>query len=349
MNHLRISELSSRFFLAPLNTGYANDGAPTDRLFQFHQTRAGHKIGVAYVGNVAVDKSFQTNDGTAVICGEQLDLWRRLAQTIDERGSIPAIQLACRYSPEKSKKGWVCSERGQFIERMSKFVSELPALQIIQICQEFVAAAEIANEAGFRVIQIHAAHGYLLSLLLNRILNKRIDAFGDGCYALKLIADGINERRLNCTLDVRISIVDGLEDRASEIQYRSKQIAELEGIGFNMVSLSAGMYDVDRRMIYPGISEGASPLLDVARDLAIEYSDILWNVSGRLGAILGLADIEPPNLTFSLGRPLIADPLFIEKSLTNRENEIVQCSLSGKCHYFSRGKLHIECGENESV
>lgn len=349
MSLLKSSGIASRFFLAPINTGYAQNGIPTSHLIDFHRERAGIDIGVAYVGNVAVDKSFQTNKGTAVMSDDYADVWQNLAKTIEHQGSVPAIQLACRYSPVQSSPSWVCKDSNQLIESTANFIKELPSADIMEVCEQFIRAAEHAANAGFKIIQVHAAHGYLLALLLNRLLNKRDDDFSDGCFALRLIADGIIHRVSDCILDVRVSIFDGLEDRAAEINYRSSQIAQLTSTGYRIVSLSAGMYDVDRRLIYPGEAEGIRPYLMAAIKFANDYPETIWNVAGRLGSLRDLVQKDPQNLTFSVGRPLIADPKFVEKSLSERENEITHCALTGKCHYFSRGKPHIECGVNKAV
>jgi len=108
MSNFKISDLPSRFFLAPINTGYSDNGVPTSQMLAFHKRRTGHKIGVAYVGNVAIASDYKTNDGTAVITKEHLRVWHDLARCIREGGSIPAIQLACRLAPRRSSQKWVC-------------------------------------------------------------------------------------------------------------------------------------------------------------------------------------------------------------------------------------------------
>ncbi len=341
--------LPTRFFLAPINTGFSENGVPTSRLFQFHKERAGHGIGVAYVGNVAISSDCKTNDGTAIIESSHLSVWKELSQCIQAQGSIPAIQLACRAAPLKSRKNWITSDRAEYIQATSSFIKSLSSEQIRATCEDFVRAAVLADQAGFRVVQIHAAHGYLLSLLLNRKLNTRSDSFGDGTYALALIAEGIAKQAPGIKLDVRISLFDGLEDSGIELSYRRSQIEHIVRLGYWMLSLSAGLYDVDRRPIYPSGPHGFPPYLEHAISLGSKFPSVLWNVAGRLVALSRLDAEVRGNVSFSIGRPLIADPCFVEKSLAGKDDEIVACVLSGRCHYFSRGKPHIECGVNRNV
>ena len=341
--------IASRFFLAPINTGLAYLGTPTDHFVRFHKERSGHKIGVAYIGNVAVAEQYRTNDGTAVLRRDNLDVWSGLARIISNQGSVPGIQLACKVAPAESQRSWKCLDRQEFIRRTSLFLSEISRERILQTCEQFVVAAALASEAGFRVAQIHAAHGYLLALLLNRVINKRSDEFGDGLHALARISNGIASKASGLTLDVRISILDGLEEADEERRYRAGQMRRLADIGYRIISLSAGMYDVDRRMIYPGRAQGQRVYVPDALAMAVSCPATLWNVAGNLGPIADLETQEPNNLTFAIGRPLIADPEFVEKSLSHRHEEIVRCVFSGHCHYFSRGRTQIECGVNPGV
>ncbi|WP_217275743.1 hypothetical protein, partial [Niallia circulans] len=80
----------------------------------------------------------------------------------------------------------------------------------------------------------------------------------------------------------------------------------------------------------------------------IEYAvlnpNILWNYAGNIWSIEGLSLEElPNNLSFSLGRSLIADPLFVEKSINNKINLINRCEYKNKCHYYSLNLSHIGC------
>lgn len=339
--------LPSRFFLAPINTGYAEYGIPTRKLIEFHEHRSGNMIGVTYVGNVAVEKDCRTNDGTAVISEETTADWTNLASLIADRGSVPAMQLACKIAPIASDRRWVCPNPEEKIETYRRFISELSTEQIYETCNSFIRAASLAAAAKFKVVQIHAAHGYLLALLLNRLINTRHDDFFDGTFALKYISQQIVASNPDLKLDVRVSLFDGVEDSENEFEYRMRQIENLTG-SYWMLSLSAGTYDFRRELIYPSKLQ-ERPYLDYAVDLATKFPDSLWNVAGRLAPIAKLDQEVRGNVTFSIGRPLIADPQFVVKSLTGRTDEIVECAFCCRCHYFTRGTQHIECGVNPNV
>ena len=339
----------SRFFLAPINTGYARDGVPTPDLFRFHEARAGHLIGASYVGNVAVNPEYRSNSGTLVLQRSDSELWERLVSAIADRGSVPAVQLACRYSPAASDTKWKSPDIQRYAARTRDFIAGVTAAELSTIEGMFVQSAVIASEVGFRIVQIHAAHGYFLGLLLNRLLNAGPVGFvHDGVGALQRIADGIRRVVPDLLLDIRVSLFDGLEPLKTEMTYRGAQLAAIASLGFDIISLSAGMYDVDRNAIYPGRHHALNTYLDTASDHAVRHPDVVWNVAGNIRAIEGCGE-SPSNLTFGIGRPLIADPEFVSKSLSGRADDIQHCRYSGACHYFSRGRPHIECAVNNDV
>ena len=80
---------------------------------------------------------------------------------------------------------------------------------------------------GFKVIQIHAAHGYLISLLLSKSFNYRSDKYGEYTYVLRRIIEGIRKREPELIVDVRISLIEGIAEYSEEIIYK-KEIIKLK-------------------------------------------------------------------------------------------------------------------------
>ncbi len=339
--------IPSHYFLAPINTGFARDGAPDERLLEFHRARSGNLIGASYVGNVAVNEDVRTNSGTLVMHAGSHSSWMRLSTAIEENGSVPAVQLACRRSPIKTQQRWKHSNVPALKQAFRGFLRTLPRESILETCRQFVDASQAAAQSGFRIVQIHAAHGYFLSLLLSRELNPRTDEFAfDAMTAFKYILSRVRDVEPEVVLDVRVSLFDGLEQAEEERSYRRDQIRALAEIGFDMVSLSAGLYDVDRNLIYPGRKQPRETYLPLALSLAQELPGTTWNVAGNVRNVMtGF----PKNLTLGIGRPLIADPQFVVKTLSGRLDEVTECGYHGHCHYFTRGGDHIQCAVNEDV
>jgi len=117
----------------------------------------------------------------------------------------------------------------------------------------------------------------------------------------------------------------------------------------DILSLSDGFYDINKFSIYPRLEDGLGCHVDFAATYAIKFRAKLWNVAGNVWDVASLAPRLPPNLSLSIGRSLIADPAFVEKSVRLTDLPINACVRAGHCHYYTRGRPHIECKVNARV
>jgi 2,4-dienoyl-CoA reductase-like NADH-dependent reductase (Old Yellow Enzyme family) len=126
-------------------------------------------------------------------------------------------------------------------------------------------------------------------------------------------------------------------------------IAELAAkSGVDILDLSAGVYTVDRRRIYPGSIGLPMPYLPSGLQFALRHQHFVVTVSGNLTDTRGVADI-PGNVLLGVARALIADPDFANKSSRGDHDAIHRCARTNRCHYFSRRRPSLECGVNRSV
>ena len=124
---------------------------------------------------------------------EQLDAWSRITAFLHERGAVAGIQLAHAGRKASTHRGWdpaatgtVSAEDGGWptVGPSALAFDEyavpraLSAPEIADVVAEFVAAAHRSVEAGFDLVEIHAAHGYLLHQFLSPLSNLRTDAYG---------------------------------------------------------------------------------------------------------------------------------------------------------------------------
>jgi len=115
---------------------------------------------------------------------------------------------------------------------------------IQEVVQAFAAAARRACEAGFRVIEIHAAHGYLIHEFLSPLSNQRTDAyggsFGNRTRVLREVVGAV--RRVwpeRAPLFVRISATDWV-DGGWDIQQSVEFARQLKGLGVDLIDCSSG-------------------------------------------------------------------------------------------------------------
>jgi len=94
--------ISTPFFFAPINTGLAIDGCPTEKLISFHEKKSNVYTGLNYVGNIAISRDYTTNENTLYIT-KKMEAYESLASHIRNKGSLPAAQIAAykaNYTPQ---------------------------------------------------------------------------------------------------------------------------------------------------------------------------------------------------------------------------------------------------------
>lgn len=328
--------LPGKLMLAPINTGLFREGHLTPAFFSFHTERAGNGIGVCCVGNVAVSPELVTNEGTAYFSEENLEEWRALTAQITARGSVPAVQLGCRCSSIPPMRDWVNPCPEEYIEAAAEEISGFSPDRLRRIGDLFAEAAGQAWACGFRMIQIHAAHGYLLSLLTSETFNRRQDEYR--CRDFKLLKDivyAVRGKTPGAAVEVRISLLEGLRRAGEELEEKAALLRCLTELPVDLVGVSNGIYNLDKRLIYPPAEWGEEKYLRLGQYLADRFPGQRWSVVGNLRSLPLLRAGDRENLLFAFGRQLIRDPRFIRKYREGRAGEIGRCSGCGNCHYYS--------------
>ena len=339
----------SRLFLAPVNTGYAESGRTSKLLVDFHKDRSGPAVGINMIGNVAVSADGASNEGTLLLESDAAaqDL-RFLAETISALGSTPGIQLAFSPPGLMPTRNWVARDPKGEQERLRSLISSIPNARVANILEMFLRSIAHGARAGFKVLQIHAAHGYFLSLLTNPIVNLRTGEYSaDSRWFEDFIARALNVAG-DAILSVRFSLFSGLlADQRPEVEFISQLSARCAKLGVPLLDYSAGFYSVDKRLIYPGLERGPMPYLDLLRPIA-KLVDCIVSLGGNICDTRNIPDLEG-NMAVSVGRALIADPDFAAKSRLRAYGSIQACTRRARCHYFSRGRRGLQCGVNTAL
>ena len=336
---IRNKIIPSRFFLASINTGFTKNGAPTEKLLDFHTLRSGNRIGISFVGNVAIGPNYRSNNSTAYF-GRNLSPWKVLSAIIRDNGSVPGIQLGCCASKIPPIKDFINKKPENYIEDASNEFNSYSTIFLQNIINSYIEAASISSECGFKVIQINAAHGYLLSLSLSKHFNKRMDQFGqDRTFFLKSIIYGIKCQIPDIVLDVRISLLEGIEFREKEIEYKTDILKTLccNENEIDILSISAGIYNINKNLIYPSKADGVAPYINLVLPFTDKYPQIIWNIAGNIYDLEFLRGMAKDNLTYSIGRSLIADYKMVDKYAKGELDDINKCHWCDNCHYYSNG------------
>lgn len=328
------------FDLAPINTGFAPNGIYDERIFYFHERRSGNFITNSYVGNIATSKSSVTNSSTAFFCNENISKLTKLARLISDHGSVPAIQIGSRISALAPQKEWI-GNSSKHIEFSSNELTQLSTCEIQKEIDLLISIAIQLADCGFIVVQLHAAHGYFLSRLFNRVVNKRLDKFAFGRF--EWISDALAKFKQfapQSLLELRLNIKDGVEKSNIELPYKKSLVRAIVNIGFVRLSLSNGFYDIDKNFIYPSEKSFAMGSFSFASDMATEFQHCTISVAGNILSCITQRTNIPENLAIALGRPLIANPLAVVGFWNNLPPI---CNFCGDCHYFSKGRSSLTC------
>jgi 2,4-dienoyl-CoA reductase-like NADH-dependent reductase (Old Yellow Enzyme family) len=257
---IRELTLPNRIVVSPMCEYSSSDGFAND----WHLVHLGSRA-VGGAGLILTEAAAVTPEGR--ISPKDLGIWRddhieflaRITRFIHSQGSVAAIQLAhagrkaSTYRPwdgdgavpEKSG-GWtyvVAPSAIPFADNYAMPQALTPA-GIQAVVRAFVEAAGRALEAGFRLIEIHAAHGYLISEFLSPLANHRTDEYG-GVFEnrIRLLLEVVSAIRQSCPertpLFVRISATDWVEggwtlDDSVELAKR------LKTSGVDLVDCSSG-------------------------------------------------------------------------------------------------------------
>ncbi len=333
--------MSSKYFLAPINTGFTSKSRPTTQLINFHRNRSGRGIGISYLGNVAVGRRYLTNSRTLVL-EKPANCFHKIANAITREGSIPGIQLACNPPDAVMQRDWVNLTPQKYLRFVRQRIISYSPSYLKRLTSMFVASSIAAYKCGFQVIQIHAAHGYMLSQFLSKHTNLREDAYGySDCYLIREILTQVRRVLPKVILDIRINLYDGIGTRSCEIKEKIPLIRNIVKLDADIISFSKGFYNLDKSLIYPQ-SSCERDIQQVA-DYAAKYPRRVWNIAGNVFSLNWNTTKYPPNLTFSFGRPLISNPYYIQHRLLGRKTYASRCLKCKDCHYYSFKRSHIIC------
>ncbi len=227
---IRTVEVRNRLWVAPMCQYSAQDGMPNDwhhvHLAQFASGGAGLAMAEA---TAVVPEGRITPEDTGIWNDEQRDAWRPIVTAIHDRGAVAAIQLAhagrkaSTYSPFAAERGTVPEAEGGWQALAPSAVAfdgyarpdELERAEIDTLVTAFADGARRSLEAGFDVLEIHAAHGYLLHEFLSPLSNRRTDEYGGSlenrARLLLRIVEAVRAAAPDAPLFVRFSATDWAE------------------------------------------------------------------------------------------------------------------------------------------
>jgi len=261
---IRSVSLHNRVVLSPLCMYVARDGVANAFHFSHLTAFARGRVGLVFTEATAVSPEGRISHGCCGLWNDaQVDAYRPIAEAISSLGSVPAIQIAHAGRKGSAREPW----RGGIPLDASDAANGQPSWEVIgpsaaavgpdwptpsamtepdveSMVQKFAAAANRALRAGFKVLEVHAAHGYLIHSFLSPQANNRNDRYGGDLagrmrFALEVASAVRAAWPEELPLFFRISAVDGRADGWT-IEDSVVLARELKARGVDVVDCSAG-------------------------------------------------------------------------------------------------------------
>ena len=336
---LRGVELPNRISMAPMCQYSSVDGFPGDWHLRHYAERAVGGTGLIVVEATAVLPEGRITPGDLGIWDdEHAEALGKIARVIKAAGAVAGIQIA--HAGRKAstarpweggawlprdKGGWATAAPSALAFESYAAPQALDEAGITAVVAAFASAARRAVAAGFEVVELHSAHGYLLHQFLSPLSNARSDRFGgnlEGRMRLPLEVASAIRGALPETMPmlVRISATDwmvGGWDIEGSVEY----VRGLKALGVDLVDVSSG-----------GLVAAAKPVLGPMYQVAFARAirERTGAKTGAVGMITeaaearsvvdgGAADIV------SFGRLLLRDPYWpIRNAPTERRRSPLQ-------------------------
>ena len=321
---LRDLTLKNRIVVSPMAQYRAIEGCPTDWHLVHYAERAKGGAGLVTIEMTCVSPEGRISPGcTGMYSAKHEAAWKRIVDFVHTEtdakiccqlghsGAKGSTQLGWEEADEPLKEGnWPVmsasdiswSERNQRPKAMDRADMKL-------VREQFVSAAEAAQRAGFDMIELHCAHGYLLSSFITPLTNNRRDEYGGTLenrmrYPLEIFHAIRAVWPAGKPISIRISANDWVGDDGIQPSDAVEIARMLQAAGVDICDVSAGQTSARARPVY-------------GRMFQTPFSDRIRNETGM--ATMAVGNIYEPDHVNSilmagradlvcLARPHLADP-----------------------------------------
>ncbi len=265
----------------------AYDNSPSQDLYDYHVAVARGGVGMTTLAYASVNRSGLSFDGQLWMRPEIVPGLKRITDAVHEAGAKCSIQLGhCGNMTHRATCG--CMPVGAssgFNLYSPTFVRGLKTAEIDELVEDFGRAVNLAREAGFDCVEIHAGHGYLISQFLSPYTNHRRDEYGGSLDNRMRLMRRVITRVLEAAGDdlgvvVKMNMHDGFRRGMQEAE--CLEVArELERLGVHAIVLSAGF--VSKAPME--VMRGAMPLRTLAHYMDLRkfwWLKALVRVFGRV-------------------------------------------------------------------
>jgi anthraniloyl-CoA monooxygenase len=307
---LREMELKNRVVVSPMCMYSAKDGTPNEFHFVHLGSRAMGGAGLVYTEMTDITPDARISPGcTGLYSDEHVTAWKRIVDFVHAQTSTKiALQLAHAGRKGSTKLLWEGMdeplETGNWPlygpspipwGEANQAPIEMTRADMTRIRDDFVAATRRAVEAGFDMLELHCAHGYLLSTFITPLSNARTDAYGGSLenrlrYPLEVFRAMRETWPKEKPMSVRISATDWVGEQGVTPEEAVAISAAFAAEGADLIDVSAGQTSPRAKPVY-------------GRMFQTPFSDRIRNEAGLATMAVGnIYEVDHVNSILMAGR-----------------------------------------------
>lgn len=280
--------LPNRLMKSALSEGLATaDHAPDDRLVRLYRRWGAGGFGLIVTGNVMIDRTQLGEPGNVVIEDDRdLAALTRWAKAAQDGGTPIWMQLN---HPGRQANPLATRQRPVAPSALAAGIPGLPVpraltdAEIRDLIHRFATAARIAEAAGFDGVQIHAAHGYLVSQFLSPLANQRTDDWGGDAqrrarFLLEVVRAVRGSVQPGFAVAVKLNSADFQRGGFTEDESRAV-IEQLAGEQLDLIEISGGSYESPAMM---GRAQTVSARTAAREAYFLEYADTVRTLASTV-------------------------------------------------------------------
>ena len=281
---LRGLELKNRIVVSPMAQYMASNGIPDDWHLVHYGARAMGGAGLVVTEMTCVSAIGRITPGCTGLWNEaQRDAWRRIVEFAHAH-SQAAICLQLGHSGRKgsTQLGWQESDRPlaqgnwptlapspiPYVEGVNAVPREMTRADMVEVRDQYVCAVELGASAGFDMLELHMAHGYLLASFLSPLTNRRSDEYGGSVenrlrFPLEVLRAARAAWPTAKPISVRLSASDWADDGLAEADLLAIARA-FKDAGADALDVSTGQTVAWQRPVYGRMYQ--TPFSDLVRN-----------------------------------------------------------------------------------
>jgi anthraniloyl-CoA monooxygenase len=317
-------EVVNRVVVSPMAQYSSREGLPDDWHLMHYGARAVGGAGLVVTEMTCIAPEARITPGcTGLWSGEQRDAWKRIVDFVHQHSPAKiALQLGHAGRKGSTQLGWQAMDRPlpennwplvsasaiAYLPGVSQTPREMDPADRMQVCEAFARAARLGAEAGFDMLELHMAHGYLLASFLSPLTNRRCDEYGGAVanrlrFPLEVIESVRAVWPADRPLSVRISANDwspgGLEEADLIAIARA-----LKQAGVALISVSTGQSVAEQQPVYGRMWQ--TPYADLIRNGVGIATIAVGNIfeADHVNTIVGAGRAD----LCAIARPHLADP-----------------------------------------